>query len=178
MTPHKKSLLVVAVGLAGLAGLAVASLAQAADYSPQVGASAPLKLLWGDTHVHTGWSGDAGGFGAKLGPEEAVRFARGEEVVSSTGQPARLDRPLDWVVIADHSEGMGLIQELLAQNPAIVADPTGKRWNDMMRAGGEQGFKAALELIMGLANNKLPAFVSDKALAQSVWQRNTAIQEK
>ena len=101
----------------------------AADGKPQfspnvaanIGKGAPKKLLWGDTHQHSGWSGDAGAFGAKLSPEDAVRFARGEEIVSSSGQAARLDRPLDFIVIADHSDGMGLIQEMRAGNPAEAA---------------------------------------------------------
>jgi hypothetical protein len=46
-------------------------------------------VFWGDTHVHTSCSTDAGMIGNKLGPEEAYRFARGETVVSSTGVRAR-----------------------------------------------------------------------------------------
>ena len=70
------------------------------SYSPyaahEVGdGEAPSKLLWGDTHLHTGMSFDAGAFGNRLGIADAYRFARGEQVMSSTGQPVRLSRPLD-----------------------------------------------------------------------------------
>lgn len=158
--------------------LCFSSATLAAEYSPNVGSTAPMKLLWGDTHLHSGWSADAGAFGNKLGPEEAVRFARGEEVSSSTGQKVRMERPLDWVVVADHSDGMGLIQEMVKQNPIIMADPMGKRWSEMIRTGGPQGVKAAKEMIHAQSNNLLPPYVKDKEIAMTVWQRNTAIQEK
>ena len=71
------------------------------------GAIIPTRVLWGDTHLHTANSLDAAAFGNTLGPEPAYRFARGEEVVSSSGQPVKLSRPLDFLVVADHAEGLG-----------------------------------------------------------------------
>src|SRR5688572_19211796 len=86
-------------------------------YSPYAGRVFPQRPLWGDQHVHTGWSMDAGVAGATLSPEDAVRFARGEEVTATSGQPVKLARPLDWIVVTDHSDGMGLIAEMKAGNP-------------------------------------------------------------
>ena len=77
-------------------------------YSPYAGRNYPERPLFGDEHVHTGWSADAGGAGTTLEPEEATRFARGEEVTSTSGQPVKLGTPLDWVVITDHSDVMGV----------------------------------------------------------------------
>jgi hypothetical protein len=88
-------------------------------YSPYAQRPFPSRPLWGDTHLHTGLSVDAGLFGARLGLEEAYQFARGEEVVSSTGQPVKLSRPLDWLVITDHSDAMGFVQDLAAGDPGI-----------------------------------------------------------
>jgi hypothetical protein len=164
------------IGLAVVASTGVAFAAP--DYSPNVGASAPKKLLWGDTHQHSGWSGDAGAMGARLSPEDAVRFARGEEVTSSSGQKARLARPLDFIVVADHSDGMGVIQELRAGNPVVLADPTGKRWYDALKAGGKQALQVSVEMIDAQSNNRLPEFVKNKEMGMAVWQKNTAIQEK
>ena len=65
----------------------------------------PDRPYWGDTHLHTDQSVDAFGFGVRLGPEEALRFASGEEVTSTSGIKAKLERPLDFLVIADHSDG-------------------------------------------------------------------------
>ena len=64
-------------------------------YSPYAQRSFPSRVFWGDTHLHTALSMDAGLFGARLGLEDAYRFARGEEVMASSGQPAKLGRPLD-----------------------------------------------------------------------------------
>jgi hypothetical protein len=113
-----------------------------------------------------------------LGPEEAVRFARGEEITSATGQPVKLSRPLDWIVVSDHSDGMGVIQELVGRNPALMADPTARRWSDMILAGGEEGVKASLEMIAAQSNDQLPEPVKDPKLAKAIWERSTAIMEK
>ena len=64
-------------------------------YSPYADRNFPERPLWGDTHLHTSLSMDAGLFGNRLPPKEAYRFARGEQVISSTGQAVRLSRPLD-----------------------------------------------------------------------------------
>jgi len=60
------------------------------EYSPYLNIGYPQRVYWGDTHLHTSLSTDAGMIGNRLGPEEAYRFARGEMVVSSTGVRARL----------------------------------------------------------------------------------------
>src|SRR5512147_2859462 len=82
-------------------------------YSPYAGRNFPTRPLFGDTHLHTGFSMDAGAFGARLGPREAYRFARGEELLSNTGLPVKLSRPLDFLVVADHSDGMGFFPQLM-----------------------------------------------------------------
>src|SRR5512139_1966478 len=83
-------------------------------YSPYAQRDYPTRPLFGDTHLHTMASFDAGAFGARLTPRDAYRFAAGEEVVSSTGIPVRLSRPLDFVVVTDHSDNMGMFGDLLA----------------------------------------------------------------
>lgn len=147
-------------------------------YSPYAGRSYPTRVLWGDQHLHSSWSADAGGAGATLDPEAALRFARGEQVVSSTGQPVRLSRPLDWLVVADHSDGMGIINELLRGNPQLLAEPVVRRWYDMMKGGREQAKAAVMEIIEAQSNNRIPAVMKDPALAMTVWQKSTTIMEK
>ena len=89
-------------------------------YSPYAERRFPDRVFWGDTHLHTGLSVDAGLFGSRLGLDDAYRFARGEQVMASSGQPARLGRPLDWLVIADHSDAMGFFNDLAAGDPDIL----------------------------------------------------------
>ena len=124
-------------------------------YSPYAQRSFPSHVYWGDTHLHTGLSIDAGLFGARLGLEEAYRFARGEQVVSSTGQPVKLSRPLDWLVIADHSDGMGMVNDLAAATPEITHFEQGARWSKGLRAGGQTAVETALDLITTFAQGKL-----------------------
>ena len=70
-------------------------------YSPYAGRDYPENLYWGDTHVHTNLSADAYGMGNVLTPEDAYAFAKGRTVLSNTGQPARLSRPLGARIFAD-----------------------------------------------------------------------------
>ncbi len=126
------------------------------SYSPYAQRSFPTRPLWGDTHLHTALSVDAGLFGCRLGLEDAYRFARGEEVISSTGQPVKLARPLDWLVIADHSDAMGFIQDLAAGAPEILAFEEGKRWSQGLQAGGDASVAAALDLITTFSQGKVP----------------------
>lgn len=86
-------------------------------YSPYASRHYPLRPLFGDTHLHTALSLDAGAAGARLGPREAYRFAKGEEVISNTGQPVKLSRPLDFLVVADHTDNMRLVTDLFAGKP-------------------------------------------------------------
>ena len=123
-------------------------------YSPYAGRNYPTRPLFGDTHLHTAASFDAGAFGARLGPREAYRFARGEEIVSSTGQPVKLSRPLDFLVVADHSDNMGFFPDLLAGKPELLADPTGRRWYDMIKSG--KGAEAAIEIITAFSHGTMP----------------------
>ena len=104
-------------------------------YSPYAGRTYPTRPFFGDTHLHTAFSMDAGAFGARLGPRDAFRFARGEEVTSKSGQPVKLSRPLDFLVVADHSDGFGFFPLIVGGDPAIMADPQGRKWNEMIHSG-------------------------------------------
>jgi hypothetical protein len=146
------------------------------NFSPYSGRDYPTRVWWGEQHVHTGWSADAGAFGCNLGPEEALRFARGEEVESSFAGPAKLARPLDWVAVTDHSDGAGVIFEIKGGNPELMRDPLLKKWHDMMLAG--KGTETASEMITAQSNNRLPAALKDPKLALTIWHKNTAIMEK
>ena len=147
-------------------------------YSPYAGRRYPERPYLGDEHVHTSWSVDAGGTGTTLGPEEATRFARGEELMATSGQPVKLGQPLDWVAITDHSDMMGMITEIKGGNPEMMADPTLKRWREMFNGGPVEAKKAVMELVAAQSNKKLPPITTDPRFAKSVWAKNTAIAEK
>ena len=148
-------------------------------YSPYAGRRYPERPYFGDEHVHTAWSADAGGSGATLGPEEAIRFARGEQVVSTSGQPVKLGTPLDWVAITDHSDGMGVISEIKGGNPEMMADPTIKRWHDDVRGragGGGEGDDGADH--RPVEQEAAAADDGSEVRARPCGIKNTAITEK
>jgi len=124
-------------------------------YSPFVNREFPERPLWGDSHLHTALSVDAGGFGNRLGLDDAYRFARGEQVIASSGQPVRLARPLDWLAVTDHSDAMGLIGDMLAGLPVVTQYEQGARWSKAMRAGGQEAVNAALDLIGTFSQGKI-----------------------
>ena len=183
MKPH--SFFVISATLLMLASSAAAQIKPSKEslsglysgkaYSPHAQSSFPSRPLWGDTHLHTALSVDAGLFGARLGLEEAYQFARGEEVISSTGQPVKLGRPLDWLVIADHSDALGFIQDLAAGAPNILAFEEGKRWHAGIEQGGDAAVAAALDLITTFSQGKIPpALLADYSPGakkyRSVWE--------
>jgi hypothetical protein len=148
-------------------------------YSPYAGRSFPTRPFFGDTHLHTSSSFDAVAFGNRLGPEEAYRFARGEEVVSSTGVPAKLSRPLDFLVVADHSESIGVLGDVLVGNPMLMADPTVRRWNEMLKQGGESAMNVYYEIVAAVGGGgQLPTVLTQPRYIRSVWQRQMAAAEK
>ncbi|MFZ9032999.1 MAG: DUF3604 domain-containing protein [Anaerohalosphaeraceae bacterium] len=125
-----------------------------APYSPYANRKYPTQPFFGDTHLHTGFSMDAGVFGCRLKPRDAYRFARGERVVASGGQPAKLARPLDFLVVADHSDNMGFATDLLAGKSALLADPKGREWYELIQQG--KGGQAALDMIGLFSQGKFP----------------------
>ncbi len=108
--------------------------ATAADYSPPVANDYPTRLLWGDTHVHSYLSPDAFTFGNRsITPEQAFRFARGETVVSQGGLKAKLSRPLDFLLVSDHSEYLGIFPKVFGGSQDILATPLGQRWGSYLK---------------------------------------------
>ena len=142
----------------------------------------PERVYWGDTHLHTSNSSDAFAFGVRLGPEDALRFARGEEVTSTTGLKAKLDRPLDFLVISDHSDGLAALKALHDAPRLFLRDPLLQRWHDELHKGPRESLAVAAELIDRFSNKTLPVAMLDPAAndkrTRSVWTANTAVTER
>ena len=152
------------------------------SYSPYADRNFPDEVYWGDTHLHTTLSFDAGSFGNRLDPEDAYRFASGEEVTSSTGIAVRLSRPLDFLVVSDHSDNMGLFTMIFESHPDILADPEGRRIHNMIKAGGQEAVAATVELIDAFSRGKAisPALAVDPGSPAftSTWERIVEAAEK
>lgn len=123
-------------------------------YSPYAGRNFPTRPLFGDTHLHTSFSMDAGAAGARLSPADALRFARGEELKASSNQPVKLSRPLDFLVVADHSDGFGFFPLLMGGDQQLLSTEQGRKWYDLINAG--KGFEAAFDIIQSFSAGNMP----------------------
>ncbi|MBN8429393.1 DUF3604 domain-containing protein [Microbulbifer salipaludis] len=139
-------------------------------YAPYPSHNFPNRVFFGDTHVHTSYSTDAGMFGNRLGPDAAYRFAKGEVVTSSTGVKARLKRPLDFLVIADHAENLGLSPMIEESDKRLWASPWGKQVHDLTKAGKAGEAYAMWGEKMTAKEDPLKGI---EGLLASMWQRLT-----
>jgi hypothetical protein len=144
-------------------------------YSPYPEVTFPNRVYFGDTHLHTSYSADAGMVGNTLGPEEAYRFAKGQAVKSSTGVIARLARPLDFLVVADHAENLGLAPLLAAKDPALLATDFGKRLRAALDAGDPAG---AFKIWSDSKSTGKDPLAGQDQIARSAWQAITETAEK
>ena len=135
--------------------------AATASAEPAVERFPNKKVFWGDTHHHTGISGDAFGGGTRLTAEDSYRMALGETVNSNLGDPVTLRRPLDFLCITDHAEGFGVFIEVDKGNPVLMTDSIARRWNELLQGGEEEAKQLAVEIPYALANNKLPEPVTN-----------------
>ena len=146
------------------------------DYSPFVDRHVPDRVLWGDTHVHSSYSFDAGFFGNTLPPEDAYRFARGEEVTSSTGERIKLIRPLDFIVVADHAEYFGMADMMTNGDPVIQEDEVTARWYKMRQGTQEESMEAFYDGVESVSTAK--NLVENPAMQRTAWDKTLDIAEQ
>ena len=135
------------------------------EYSPYVEDHYPQNVYFGDTHLHTSWSTDAGMAGARLGPDEAYRISRGEQVTAYSGWKVKLIRPLDFIVVADHAENLGLADFIRRSDPIVLANATGKKWHDLSKAG--KGYEAFLEWVRSDKKD----LINEPRMTKAVWAK-------
>jgi hypothetical protein len=145
--------------------------AAAAKRSAVKPAAMPPRPLWGDLHLHTANSFDAFTAGLRLGPEDALRFARGEGVKTASGEIARLHRPLDFLAVTDHAEAIGSTAQLYNTPEDQIKDPTLKRWRAMMHTGGNEAYKAFREMVTAASKGNLPPDFADPIHQQETSRR-------
>ncbi|MGD1714425.1 DUF3604 domain-containing protein [Dapis sp. BLCC M172] len=140
-------------------------------YSPNV--KHPQDVLWGDTHLHTIYSFDAGAAGTLLTPAESYEFAKGNEVTIDAGQPVKLSRPLDFLVVTDHTDGLGAFGQFLFNPPTDCGSDQEQvnTWYDMTIAGGDEAAQAQSEISTAFAAGKAPLCMFPSAEEfQTAWQ--------
>lgn len=142
---------------------------QPKPYSPYVDQHFPQKVFFGDTHFHSSLSVDSGMVGNRVDLDQAFRFARGKEIVTSSGQRAQLNRPLDFLVVSDHAEYLGLAGLIATGNPELLATDVGQEWYEAMQKGGDAAWSKVV-LMMEDFSTGTPRFRNAK-LERSVWDR-------
>ena len=113
----------------------------------------------------------------RIGQEDAFRFARGEEVTTTHGLRAKLGRPLDFLVIADHAEMYGLMPQLLSGDPEILSTEIGKKWYTALTSGNYDTIFATAMEIVGSLSGDVPPIQSAKAV-RNAWQAYTALADR
>lgn len=137
----------------------------AVAYSPFANNEIPQAVYWGDTHIHTELSMDANSAGDRLSQEAAYRFAKGGTVVSSTGVPMRISRPLDFVLLADHAEFMGYFPLIREGN--TKAGSSG--WDKYFSSGND------IELLMTIVDLSLAEDMQSKSVELGLKQDPTVL---
>lgn len=159
-------------------GLLACGAAQA-QYTPWAEEEFPMQLLWGDTHLHSSYSVDANTMGnTGLPPEDAYRFARGEAVRATNGMLARLNTPLDFLVVSDHAEQLGTMLKLREGDPRLLADPEAKRIYEAMTkagAGDETASAVMQEFLQKMGAGQ--AMLANADVSSDVWQASIAASE-
>ncbi len=148
----------------------------AGKFSPYAGRNFPTRVFFGDTHLHTAVSVDAGTM-CRVGQEDAFRFARGEEITTTHGLRAKLSRPLDFLVVSDHAEMYGLMPRLLAGDPEVLSSDIGKRWYRELQSGDrDRIFDTAMEIVASLQQKDAP--IESEKLVRSAWHAYTELADR
>jgi hypothetical protein len=150
-----------------------------AEYSPYIQDDYPNQVLFGDTHLHTAYSADAGLVGAITTPDDAYRFAKGEVVTSSHGVRARLGRPLDFLVVADHAENLGLTIAIGEDSPILKSSEWGRGLIETYGDGGAEGqAKAYLYWAQAFSFSDEGDPLAGTGLDRTMWARMTEAAER
>ena len=158
------------------------------SYSPHVDRSYPSNVYWGDTHVHTALSGDAYAMGTRLTPDDAYRFAKGETVRANGGEEVRLRRPLDFLMVSDHAENLGVLPRLAVGDGSVPETETSRRWaqalaehppvRDVLLAQSLDAYDRGWALLVSAKPAHGADYALDESYQRSVWDEVIANAER
>ena len=173
----RKNLSIKAPLLCTLMVIAQAASAESAKetYSPSANQSFPTNVYWGDTHVHSNLSLDTFLWGNNTyTADQAYRFARGEAITMRNGMVAKLHRPLDFIAIADHAEGMGIGASLWNNQPVLPDTEFSRLLQEQFKAARSNDRKW-LELSVNIWFGKMGG---DENYQRSVWEDVATLADK
>jgi len=131
------------------------------------------NLYWGDTHLHTSYSFDAYGLGNRTtDPNTAYRFAKGMPVVHPGHRAlVKIDRALDFLVVTDHAEGLGVVLEIAAGNPRLLSTELGRLYNEMLNTPGRENEFFNDFVARGTTDPASLEFLNDEGVRRTVWSK-------
>jgi len=172
-----KQLLVLLLGLL-LVGACKSSGGPPAYATAAAVGGEPTQVLWGDTHLHTSYSPDAYFFGnTTADPDTAYRYAKGLPVTHPYhGSKIQIGTPLDFLVVSDHAEMMGVPLRLFRGDEQLTKTAAGKRFIKMIEAGKNQ--QVFFEFVTAINENRPFEGMNGEDLRRSVWGEMTAITDR
>ena len=121
--------------------------------SMPVAAQDSTQVYWGDTHLHTSYSLDAFlSLNYSADPDTAYRWAKGQPVIHPyTRAKVKIDEPLDFLVVSDHAEAMGVIRaigngELKTNNENLTLGQKIKAWFTEKMVSYKVGERTGMDL--------------------------------
>ena len=157
-------------------------------YSPFVERNYPTKVYWGDTHLHSTLSHDAFHNGNRLNPDDAYRFAKGETVVSSSGQEVRLRRPLDFLMVSDHAENLGVLPQLAIGGGSLPKTEARDYWSkrvaelppvsEILGVSSLEYFLQRRRLLSAASGARHADYALTKKFQQTIWDEVIANAER
>lgn len=161
----------------GLCGIAALNLGGCTDSSSRLDEPVssttemtghPETVLWGDLHVHSNLSFDSNSLGnVRLGPTDAYRFAMGQEVLASSGHRAQLARPLDFLMVADHAEYLGVLSSVRERDAKILETKLGDRWVGYMDSEG--GLAQVMQDYVAMVTRQKPMDLPGEDHQRLIW---------
>ena len=171
-----------------LISLLIAAVNAAEPYSPPLRQDYPNNLYWGDTHVHTYLSPDAYPLGSRTTPDEAYRFAKGETIRASGGDEMQLARPLDFLMVSDHAENMGVMPRLAAGDPRLLKTEDGQQYyklfpqlpplREVLKAKSLAEYQTKFRALVMAKSAKSGDYGINADFRREVWEGVVAVAEK
>ncbi|MFP6584011.1 MAG: DUF3604 domain-containing protein [Candidatus Hydrogenedentota bacterium] len=122
--------------------------------------------LFGELHMHTGWSFDAYAFGVRATPDDAYNFGKGKPLKHALGDTYQLTRPLDFMAVTDHGEYLGVSARMGDPNHPLSKHKLAKR---MRSPDVPIAYSALREMVRGDDSGKQYTELTDEDLRRDAW---------
>ncbi len=143
-----------------------------------LGQNSDRNAYFGETHIHTSWSLDAFAIGNTVtNPGDAYKYFKGEPIKHPLGYDIKIDTPLDWAGVTDHSEYAGVVQ--MANEPGSAVGKIPEAEPLILKARTKEEMeRVALYAINTLASGPPVKALMAPEIADSIWKKNIELAEQ